>query len=470
MKSIIRDTAFGQIVRLATRNRFFQYPEERIGFVVPPHYVPEKLPEDTSASSTRPVSPYSGALYKIGTATEPEGALHHAQTQEDLEFGRKESRIVVPKRTANGVILVDWYTDDDPENPQNWPSIVKSMVVLLTCTYTWVVYTASTIIAPSQEGIMEQFGVTATVASLSIALFVLAYGAGPLIFGPLSEIPAIGRNWIYISTFWVFFILSFPTAVVQNFAGLLVLRSLTGFFGSPALANAGATFSDMYSLVYLPYYLSWWTWAAWAGPALGFTLSGFAVTTEDWRWSLWEIVWMAAPTAVILFLFLPETSTPNILLRRAQRLRKLTGSQYLQSQSEIDQHGLTASAVAVNALIKPIEIMIKDPSILFIHAYTGLFYGIYYSFFECLPLVLPEEYGFNLGETGLAFLACGVGASIGQCIYFAYLKWYMIPDNLNNGLREQEHRLVPGVIAAWLLPIGLFLFAWFVQFHFHLRL
>jgi DHA1 family multidrug resistance protein-like MFS transporter len=103
---------------------------------------------------------------------------------------------------------------------------------------------------------------------------------------------------------------------------------------------------------------------------------------------------------------------------------------------------------------------IKDPSILFIHVYTGLFYGIYYSFFECLPLIFPPDYHFNLVETGLAFLACGVGATLGQMIYFCYLKWYMIPDNLKNGLREQEHRLVPGAIAAWLLPVGLMVFAW----------
>jgi DHA1 family multidrug resistance protein-like MFS transporter len=468
MQSIVRDTAFGQIVRLMTRNQFFQYPEENPGFMLPPQYSNDRPSKYTSAASTRSVSLHSaGASKQPYLDSESGNMISYQDKQEQLELAKTESQPVIPKRTAEGVILVDWYTTDDSENPQNWPSIIKLMVVLLTCTYTWVVYTASTIIAPSQEGIMEQFGVTATVASLTLALFVLAYGVGPLIFGPLSEIPVFGRNWIYISTFWIFFVLSFPTAVVQNFAGLLVLRFLTGFFASPALANAGATFSDMYSLVYLPYYLSWWTWAAWAGPALGFTLSGFAVTAENWRWSLWEIVWMAAPVAILLVLFLPETSTANILLRRAKRLRKLTKNQHLQSQSEIDRRGLTPSAVAVNALIKPIEIMVKDPSILFIHAYTGLFYGIYYSFFECLPLVMSRDYGFNLGETGLAFLACGIGASIGQCIYFAYLKRYMIPDNLKNGLREQEHRLVPGVIAAWLLPIGLFLFAWTARSNIH---
>ena len=39
--------------------------------------------------------------------------------------------------------------------------------------------------------------------------------------------------------------------------------------------------------------------------------------------------------------FLLLAREPNILLRRAQRLRKLTGNQRLKSQSEIDPSNLT---------------------------------------------------------------------------------------------------------------------------------
>ena len=64
-----------------------------------------------------------------------------------------------------------------------------------------------------------------------------------------------------------------------------------------------------------------------------------------------------------MFLTLPETSAPNILLRRAQRLRRLTGNQKLRSQSEIDQSHLKPSDVFFNAIIKPAEIAIKDPAV-----------------------------------------------------------------------------------------------------------
>lgn len=276
----------------------------------------------------------------------------------------------------------------------------------------------------------------------------------------MSEVPVIGRSPVYIITFFLFVILSIPTALVKNFAGLLVLRFLQGFFGSPCLANGGATMQDMYSLLYLPYAITVWVSAAYCGPALGPLLSGFAVTAKGWRWSLWEILWIAGPVFILMFLLVPETSTPNILLRRAARLRKVTGDHRLQSQSEIDQAGLKPSNVVISAFIKPFEIPLKDPAIAFVHLYTALVYGIYYSFFEVFPLVYPVYYHMSLGIVGVVFTCILVSCLIGVAIYCSYLNWYLIPDIMKRGLRAQEHRLVPALFGCFGPPIGLFLFAW----------
>ena len=88
------------------------------------------------------------------------------------------------------------------------------------------------------------------------------YGTGPLLFSPLSELPVIGRNPVYIVTMFLFVIISIPTAVPHNYAGLMVLRFLQGFFGSPCLASGGASVGDMFSLLNLPYALIAWVSAA----------------------------------------------------------------------------------------------------------------------------------------------------------------------------------------------------------------
>ena len=479
MADTIRDAPVGQIIRWVTRNKYFQYPEEQAGFELPLSYVTALniSEKPTSWTASRTTSDTPASLERVSTRTsQTENELvltrtkSRSETQnfteerleidQELALERTKSLPIAPTKTADGNILVDWYTTDDPANPQNWSNMKRGLIAFLICSYTFAVYTGSAIYTSSEEGVMRTFGVSPTDASLPLSLYVLAYGIGPLIFAPMSEIPVIGRNPVYVATFFIFVILSLPTALVKNFAGLLVLRFLQGFFGSPCLANSGATLQDMYSLLKLPYAMTFWVASAYGGPSLGPLLSGFAVTAKGWRWSLWEILWLAGPILLVMFFFLPETSAPNLLLRRADRLRKLTGDHRLKAQSEIDQQGLKPSAVIIDALIKPIEITIKDPAIAFVNVYTSLVYGIYYSFFEAFPLVYPVMYGFSLGMVGVVFLCVLVACFIGIAVYVAYLYFYIVPDIMKNGLRAQEHRLVPALLGCFGPPIGLFIFAW----------
>jgi DHA1 family multidrug resistance protein-like MFS transporter len=487
MLDLIREAPLGQALRLITRNKILRYPEEREDFELPEQYVLQLRPSEKpdrqyqlrnlggvlSGSAEGDNSESSGSFRQEGDDVENLGrtttitSVHIApysnerlQAERELELQRTKSIAISPQKTADGIVLVDWYTTDDPANPLNWSRAKRYSVLLILCFYTFTVYCAGPIYATAEEGIQQRFGVSPVASTLGLGLYVLAYGIGDLLFSPLSEIPSIGRNHIYYLTYIVYWILSFPPAVVNSFGGLLALRFWLGFFGSPALANGGATVGDMFSLMYIPFGLSWWVFSAWAGPAIGPVIGGFAAQAKGWRWPMWEIVWMSSPALLLLLTLMPETSSSTILLKRARRLRKLTGDSRLQSQSEIDQRHMSPSAVLIDALIKPLEIMMKDPSIFFVNLYTGYFYGVFYTFFEVFPLVFPVFYGFNLGETGLTFLSCLVGVIIGLAAYFAYLQFYMVPDNIKHGFREQEHRLVPAIIGSFLLPIGLFIFAW----------
>ena len=188
---------------------------------------------------------------------------------------------------------------------------------------------------------------------------------------PLSRIPAVGRNPIYIATFVIFVILQVPTALVDNFAGLLVLRCLSGFFGSPCLATGAATFQDMYPFIKIPYLLALWAGSVTMGPALAPIIAGFSVGPMGWHWFAWELLWLAAPICLLMFICLPETSTPNILFRRAQRLRKSTGRHNLKSQSQIDQADMSVSDIAFEALVKPWQINVLDPAVVSSSSFTS---------------------------------------------------------------------------------------------------
>ena len=83
----------------------------------------------------------------------------------------------------------------------------------------------------------KEFGIGQVPGTLGLTLYVAGYGLGPLVWSPMSEIPQIGRNPVYISTLIVFVALQVPTALAGNLGTLLAFRFLTGFFGSPALVT-----------------------------------------------------------------------------------------------------------------------------------------------------------------------------------------------------------------------------------------
>ena len=212
----------------------------------------------------------------------------------------------------------------------------------------------------------------------------------------------------------------------------------------------------------LPYLISFWALAACAGPAIGPMISGFSVTAENWRWALWEILWLAGPTFLVMFTLMPETNPGTILLNRARRLRlsHTDTTTKLMSQSEIDQGNLSFNTMAINALYRPFQLNLLDPSIAFTSVYTALMYALFYSFFEAFPLVYIDIYHFNLGELGVVFLSAAVGFGIGTLVYMSWIKWYSTPRIAKNGFGSPEDALLPGLGAAFLMPIGMFIYGW----------
>ena len=186
--------------------------------------------------------------------------------------------------------------------------------------------------------------------------------------------------------------------------------------------------------------------------------------SKNWRWSSWELLWLSGPAFLLVFFTLPETSSDLILRQRAQRLRKLTGRTDIIAESEIRQANITGPGhVAFRALIKPAEINIKDPAMLFTTIYTAWIYGIYYSFFESFPIVYGHIYGWNLGERGLAFLAVLVGlitAVVLYCAYFFFLgdRQMAHMEAEEPGSTPPEARLKPGLVATFCIPLGLYTF------------
>ncbi|GAC96095.1 cycloheximide resistance protein [Pseudozyma hubeiensis SY62] len=448
----IGDTAFGQIARALSGGKRFAHPESSSKVNM------EHQHKKGLGGGHEPQEPGSNV-----TPAWLSYAMRwsNAESKASLATSQLSETSLSADGTSNAVNVVTWYGDKDPANPQNWSSAEKAYVAGLICLYTFAVYMGSAVYTPSLEGVMREFNVSYAAGNLGLALFVFGYGSGAMLFSPLSEIPAVGRNWIYIITTFLGLLFSIGAALAPNFGSLLVFRFLAGFMGSPALATGGATLQDIYSITKIPHGIALWVAAASMGPALGPVMGGFAAQAKGWRWPLWIEVWLIAPVLLVMIFTLPETSHQNILYRRAKRLRVATGQNSLQSEGEMEQKKLTVSKMVIENLVRPVQISVLDPGTGFMNAYVSLVYAIYYSFFESFPLIYPVIYGFTLGTTGVAFVSVVVTTAIGAACYTYYIYFYVEPKIRGTGeLPVLESRLLPAIPASLLMPVGLFLYAW----------
>ena len=282
-----------------------------------------------------------------------------------------------------------------------------------------------------------------------------------MIWSPLSELPMVGRSPTYVLTLFVFIWFNFGVVYAKNYGMLMAFRFLTGFIGSPALATGAGSMSDMWSPQARDYMIAVWGCFAISAPVLGPLVGGFAAAAKGWTWTIWQLIWISGFTFTLIFLFLPETFAPNILTRRAHRIRRITGNSNYLCEADIELKAVKPQTVLFEALVRPFQLCFLEPIVFFMNLYIALIYGILYIWFEAFPIVFGEIHGFNLGESGLAFLGILIGTI---CITIpAYFWWkykYQSPWFSADGTIAPECQLPPACVGCFALPVSLFWFGW----------
>ncbi|KAL3423626.1 major facilitator superfamily transporter [Phlyctema vagabunda] len=411
------------------------------------------MPEPTSSSSSITLAEKDVEAQKMTQTPTSHWELVFDQTHVTPEVLNHNYR---GSGTAEDPYVVE-YLPNDRRNPMTLATWKKWVITLLVAVATLAVAFVSSAYSGDVKGIMIEFGVGQTVATLGISLYVLGFAIGPLLWAPLSEL--YGRQVLFIGTYAALTAFNAGAAGAKNIQTLLLMRFFAGAFGSSPLTNAGGVIADMFSANERGLAISLFAVAPFLGPTIGPIVGGFLGQAEGWRWVEGLMAIFTGVLWIIGTLTIPETYSPVILRRRAKKMSEMTGKVY-KSKMEIQYGTKTVAAEFKIALSRPWQLLFLEPIVLLLSIYMAIIYGTLYMMFGAFPIVFQQERGWSPGIGGLAFIGVAVGMNLAVIYAIWDNKRYAKVAAKNNGNAPPEARLPLSMVGSIFLPVGLFWFAW----------
>ncbi|ORY11887.1 major facilitator superfamily domain-containing protein [Clohesyomyces aquaticus] len=335
--------------------------------------------------------------------------------------------------------LVEFDGPEDPANPQNWPTRTKVLIIAILSTTTFATTLASGIYSPAITTIANRYAVGPEVATLGVTLYVLGFAAGPILWGPLSEVK--GRRLPLVVAAFGTAIFHFATAVSKDIQSILINRFFAGFFGTSPLAVAGGVFVDLFDNTTRGFAVTVFTLCVFIGPMVAPFLGGFIVTSHlGWRWTMHLSGILASAAAVLNLMFVYESYAPIILAQKAAKLRRETKNWAIHAkieETEVDIRVLVGRTI-----------------------YSAFIYGLLYLFLTAYPKIFQGVYGMSPGVGGLPELGPVLGCVITGIVMILRQPVYVRKLESNKNLPVPEWRMLEAMYGAVLFAGGLFWLGW----------
>lgn len=427
--------------------------------------------EDDTETLKKLISQHESAIHKLQSNVEGDGfgitgpleqgidlekTVTGFQMDQDTDYNdADEWKYPIDRDTQLRLVV---FVDNDKADPRNWSTSYKWFITALLGCICFCVALGSAIVTGDIEGPGKTFGVSQEVVILTITLFVLGFGFGPLLFAPISE--EVGRRVVYNTTLFVAVIFVIPCAVAKNIGTLLVCRLIDGLAFSAPMCLIGGNLADMFEAKERGLAMTVFSAAPFLGPVVGPLIGGYIGDNAGWRWLYWVMLIFSGVIYVCTVLFVPETSHSHILKCRAKKLRKLTGDDRYRSLAELKVRSL--SETAKETLMRPL-VLLSEIIVMLFTLYMSVVYGLLYMFFFAYPVVFMEGKGWSASKTGLMFIPIGVGVILGLLVSPFFNNHYNKKAQVyrdRGELPPAELRLYPMMVSCWFVPAGLFAFAW----------
>lgn len=249
---------------------------------------------------------------------------------------------------------------------------------------------------------------------------------------------------------------------------MIVLRFFMGYFGCAPVAICAGVIADLFEPEQRGQAMSMYTLAPVLGPCIGPIFSGWIIQgygEDKWRWIFWTSTMFGTAVTVIGLCTLRETYTPVLLERRARRLRKTTGRPEWHTKFAIKESLLSKIA---HGLMRPCIFMVTQPVVTVTATYQALLFGCQYLLLSSFSRVFRDEYHQPVGIASLHYIAMALGFTLSGQVGGRFVDWnYRRLKAKHGGIGVPEFKLPTLVVTGVLMPIGLLIYGWTVQYHVH---
>ncbi|KAJ5874979.1 uncharacterized protein N7529_003409 [Penicillium soppii] len=360
------------------------------------------------------------------------------------------------------VVIVD-FKENDPENPLNWSSMHKWLIVFVVSWMGFVSVFSTMTIVPTTPQILQEFHSHNKLdQTLLVTIWELGEGIGPFFIAPLSE--RFGRLPVFHFGNLLALCCLIASALSVNIPMLIAFRFLTGCFLS-ILTLGPAIVGDLFQMEQtgrsMAVVMGTQMIADFISPIAG----AYIAQSLGWRWSIWLAAIVLGFFSFLLLVVLRETYTVVILRRKAERLQeeRADDKKYRSKhQARVDASTMLESA------IKPMQILIQSPILILTTSYMAITYALVSLILATLTENMESTYPtvFSSGSIGLTFLSLAIGNTIALIFYSLTSDRYMIHQRETKGdAFKPESRLVHLLLAAIILPVGFLIYGWTLNFH-----
>ena len=238
---------------------------------------------------------------------------------------------------------------------------------------------------PSMPTMADEFGTPESTLQLAVTLFLLAFAASQLIYGPLSD--RYGRRPVLAGGLVLFVVGGLIALYAQSAPMLIAGRIAQGLGGGVGPAIASATVLDIYGRERSARVLALMTIATPLAPAIAPVIGGILHDTFQWR-----AVFVVLAAAGVVLLALHRTMVPETNLDR-------------------DREALTPGRLASNGWS-----LLSHPQFLAYSMVMGLMFSGQLVFISSSSFVLIDELGLSSLAFGLSFGLIALGIMAGASI------------------------------------------------------